>query len=208
MRVLVVEPDRWRELGLTKALEGASDVTPISASEMGDRTWSGVETPAVVLLAERAARTDPKRSLARLRSKFPTAKVLIHGDAVEPAEIADFLSEGADGYFVMSLGEEKLLKAIRVVARGSVWTPEQSIASLVQKSRTATSRGLGNLSPGEQQLLSMLDEGLTNKEMASRMGVAEVTIKARLASLYRRFGLRTRVQLLSYSIRHRLLHRR
>jgi DNA-binding NarL/FixJ family response regulator len=207
MRVLVVEPDRWRELGITKALEGASDVTAISASELGDRTWTGFDTPAVVLLAERAARTDPKRSLARLRSKFPTAKVIIHGDTAEPAEIADFLSEGADGYFTLSLGEEKLLKAIRVVAKGVVWTPEQSIASLVQKSRTATSRGGSNLSAGETHLLTMLDEGLTNKEMAARMGVAEVTIKARLATLYRRFGLRTRVQLLSYAIRHRLLHR-
>ena len=206
MRVLVVDPDRWRELGIASTLQQQPDVTAFCASEMGERTWSGLDAPSVVLLAERAAREDPKRSLSRLRSRFPRARVLIHGDAVEPAEIAEFLSEGADGYFNLSLGEEKLLKAIRVVARGAVWTPEESVVSLVEKSRSMRVPH-GGISAAEQNLLRMLDEGLTNKEMALRLGLAEITIKTRLASLYRRFGVRTRVQLLSYAIRRGLLHR-
>lgn len=207
MHVLVVEPDRWRELGIVRALQDLPGVTAMGGSEIGDRTWSGLDAPSVVMLAEEMARQDPKRSLSRLRSRFPDTPVLIHGDSAEPGEIAEFLSEGADGYFTLALGEEKLFKAIRVVVRGAVWTPEQAVISLVQRSRSSAP-ARQQLSAAEQELLAMLDEGLTNKEMAKRLGLAEITIKTRLATLYRRYNVRTRIQLLSYAIRNKLLHRR
>ena len=61
------------------------------------------------------------------------------------------------------------------------------------------------LNDEEMALLRMLLEGLANKEMAQRLGVAEVTIKARLNKLYKSFGVSTRLQLLSAAIRQGIL---
>ena len=206
MRVLVVEPDRWRELGLCRALDAAPGIVAVPSSDLGDRTWTRAEKPSVVLLAEESARKDPRRSLNRLRSKFPDAKVLVIGDSAEPSEVADLISEGAAGYFSLQLGEDRLLKAIKVVARGGFWTSEKGVAALVQRVRTGRP-GESGLTESDEALLKMLHDGLTNKEMAQRFGLAEVTVKTRLGALYRRYGVRTRVHLLAYALRARLLRK-
>jgi DNA-binding NarL/FixJ family response regulator len=204
VRVLVLDSDRWREMGIARVLDRAGGLTPVLERDLGDMTWSK-SLASVVLVSEASARTEAKKSLTVLRRKFPHARILVHGDQHDPALIADLLTQGADGYFELSLGEEKLIKAIRVVARGAVWLPERAVVSMVDQLRSPARAEA--LAAAELSLLRMLDDGLTNKEMAAQLGVAEITIKTRLARLYRRFGVRSRVQLLSYAIRHRLLTR-
>lgn len=206
MRVLVLDTDSWREMGIARVLERAPGITPVLERDLGDQTWSK-SLASVVLVSELSVRADAKRSLNVIRRKFPNAKILVHGDDADPNDIARLLGEGADGYFALSLGEEKLVKAIRVLQRGSVWIPENAVKSVVHRLRSPQSAQPQSLTPSEHALLRMLDEGLSNKEMAARSGVAEVTIKARMARLYRRFNVRTRVQLLSHAIRKGLLGR-
>jgi DNA-binding NarL/FixJ family response regulator len=64
---------------------------------------------------------------------------------------------------------------------------------------------VGEFSPDDLLVLRFLHEGLSNKEIASKLHVAEVTVKARLGRLYRRFGVNTRLQLLSAAIREGLV---
>jgi DNA-binding NarL/FixJ family response regulator len=204
MRVLVLDTDSWREMGIARVLDRTAGLTPILERDLGDQTLSK-SLASVVLISEAAARTDARRSLRAIRRKFPRARILVHGEQSDAGTIADFLAQGADGYFTLSLGEEKLVKAINVVARGSVWLPENAVTTLVNQLRTDTA--VPPLSTSDRALIQMLADGLTNKEMAAELSVAEITVKTRLARLYRRFGLRTRVQLLSYAMRHGLLSR-
>jgi two-component system, NarL family, response regulator DevR len=202
MRVLVLQSDPWRDMGIARALDRAPGITPILERELGDQTW-GKSLASVVLVAESAARTDAKRSLMRIRTKFPQARILVLGEQNDPSAITDFIAQGADGYFALTLGEEKLVKAVRVLARGSVWLPERAVTTLVGRIRSDGSPP--SITSTDEKLLRMLHEGLTNKEMAQSLGLAEITVKTRLARLYRRFGVRTRVQLLAYVLRHGLL---
>ncbi len=205
MRVLLLNSERWRDGGIARALDRAPGINPILERELGDLTWSR-SLADVVLVSETSVRTDPMRSLGSIRRKFPRARILVHGEECDPAAIASLVAEGADGYFALPLGEEKLVKAVRVVARGAVWIPGAAVASMVKELRSKE-RGAPELSDSEQALLRMLDQGLSNKEMAAQMGLAEITIKTRLARLYRRFGVRTRVQLLSFAVRNGLIPR-
>lgn len=203
MRVLVLESEpSWQDLGIAKLLDSAPGITAVLERDLGDQTWSKAGA-GVVLVSERSARHDARRSLNRLRKKFPHSKILIHGEQSDPDRIAELIAQGADGYFALSLGEDKLLKAIEALAGGEVWTSREAIASIV---RELHGRGAPSLlSTSDEALLKMLEEGLGNKEMAARLGVAEITVKTRLARLYRRFGVNTRVQLLGYAVRNGLL---
>ena len=201
--MLVLDTDFWREMGIARVLERAPGITPILERDLGDLTWSK-SLASIVLVSEQSVRSDARRSLAAIRRKFPNARILVHGDDADATDIAQLLAQGADGYFSMSLGDEKLVKALRVLERGSVWLPEKAVASVVRQLRAPVS-ALTPLSTADYSLLRMLNEGLTNKEMAARFGVAEITIKTRLAKLYRRFNVRTRVQLLSTAIRRGML---
>jgi DNA-binding NarL/FixJ family response regulator len=204
MRVLLLTGERWRDMGIARALDRAPGINPILEGELGDQTWSKA-LASIVLVSEDCARTDAKRSVGAIKRKFPGAKVLVHGDESDPATIAALMAEGADGYFAMSLGEEKLVNAVRTVARGSVWMPRDAIRSVVQRLHAGSSAP--PLTDAERSLLRMLAQGLTNKEMAAELGVAEVTVKTWLARLYRRFNVRSRVQLLSHAVRVGLLPR-
>ena len=199
MRVLVLDSDRWREQGIARVLDRAPGLTPILERELGDQTWSK-SLATVVLVSEEAARHDARRSLRVIRRKFPHAKILVHGHLEDAATIADLVAQGADGYFALALGEEKLVKAIRVVARGSVWLPEKAVSTVVHQLRSGNNPE--TLSNADRNMLRMLADGLSNKEMASELGIAEITVKTRLARLFRRFDVRSRVQLLSYAMRN------
>ena len=193
-------------MGIARVLERAPGITPVLERDLGDMTWSK-SLASIVLVSEISVRADPRRSLNIIRRKFPKARILVHGNDADPTDIAQLLAEGADGYFSLSLGEEKLIKAIRVLERGSLWLPENAVASVVHRLRSPLTLPQADLSGPDRALLQMLDDGLSNKEMATRAGVAEVTIKTRLARLYRRFNVRTRVQLLSAAIHKGLLQR-
>lgn len=206
MRVLVLDHDRWRGHGIARVLDGIPEFTPVLESDLGDQTWSK-SLARVILVSEDSMRNDPRSSPERLRAKFPDVRMLVVGEHNDPAVIAELLTRGADGYFSLQLGEEKLVKALRVLARGSMWMPEEAVVTMVEQLRTGATPTADSLNPAERTLLAMLDEGLTNKEIASRLGVAEITVKTRLARLYRRFGVRSRLQLLSYAMKNRLLSR-
>jgi DNA-binding NarL/FixJ family response regulator len=198
MRVLVLDTDRWREMGIARVLDRTAGLTPVLERDLGDQTISK-SLASVVLISEGAVDSRPLRGI---RKKFPKARILVHGEHTDAATIATFLAQGADGYFTLSLGEEKLVKAINVVARGSVWVPEKAVSSLVKQLHTSE-----DLTAADRALIQMLADGLANKEMAAELNVAEITVKTRLARLYRRFNVKTRVQLLAYAMRSGLLPR-
>lgn len=202
MRVLVLDSDRWREMGIARVLDRAPGLTPVLERDLGDQTWSK-SLATVILVSEESARESSSRSLRAIRRRFPHAKIIVHGYLSDPESITELIAQGADGYFTLTLGDENLVKAIRVVARGAVWLPETAVRSIVQQMRTG--EGSAALSSADRTLLRMLSDGLSNKEMASQLGIAEITVKTRLARLYRRFGVNTRVQLLSYALRHGLV---
>jgi len=205
MRVLVLDSDEWKDLGIARALDRAPGIKPILERDLGDLTWSKSQA-SVILVSDRSIKTDLKRSFVAIRRKFPKARILVHGDETDPATIASFMTQGADGYFTLALGEEKLVKAVQTVAKGSLWMPRDAVTSMVHQLRTGAVAPVP-LAPPEVALLQMLDQGLTNKEMAAQLGLAEITVKTRLARLYRRFGVHTRVQLLSFAVRNGLLPR-
>ena len=194
-------------MGIARVLDRAQDITAILEKDLGDQTLSK-SLASVVLVSEAVTQSDARRSLQAIRRKFPNARILVHGEQDDPSVIARFVADGADGYFALSLGEDKLLKAIRVLARGCMWLPEQAVGTVVHELRDGRTRALEYaLTTQEYDLLKMLEAGLSNKEMATRLGVAEVTVKAHLGRLFRRCGVKTRVQLLAYAMRNRLLSR-
>ena len=188
MRVLVLHTAPWEERVIARAIGRATGMTPVLECDARDAS--------VVLISENALRTNEHASLEHIQHTYPTARILILGDGESPpADIADLVSRGADGYFSMSQGNAKLVSAINIVARGSFWLPDNAM-KLVLKKLHEVPADPAALQPSEQLLLPMLHEGLTNGEIAVRLNIAEITVRTRLSRLYRRFHVRTRRQLI------------
>ena len=191
MRVLVLETAPWPESTIVRALESASGINVVR-----ERDVRGGGSPvAVILLSARTVLNNARRSVPGLQTEYPNARILVVGSDDHPDTIADFISAGADGYFDMARGDARLVEAVHVVSRGSFWLPDHAVALVMKRLRTVPLSS-DALTSSDQALVRMLYEGLTNRQMASRINLAEITVRTRLLRLYRKFHVRTRAQLL------------
>ena len=198
--VLLLESELWRWIGLATFLAGR-DIDVIGTA--GFNVELPEASPDVVLVAHKLIDECGGDLVDRVRRAYPSAMVLVHGDSESMETTATLLTRGARGYFVLSSPCDQLIEAITVVLEGGVWAPRRALVLLAEP--RATPAEARESDDGEQLLLRFLRDGLSNKEIAARLGLAEVTVKARLTRLYRRHGVRTRLQLLSSAIRQKML---
>lgn len=214
--VLLLEPDRWRHIGFAHVLKSEPQIKLIEVDYnriLALRTIPADLHPTVVMLSH-ALLVEFKVSLiSKIKDLFSGANVLVHGYEANIDKIAEILMAGAKGYFLLSGRPENLLESLKFVSKGLIWGPPEAIArSLGRLISLKDVRPLAAradvMSPRERSLVNLLAEGLTNKEIANKVGVAEVTVKFHLAKLYKRFKVQTRLQLLTYALDHGLISAR
>ncbi len=212
--VLLLEPDPWRFRGISVILEDSGDIKVIGDDDFSrilttDQPPDGMD-PQVCVIAHRLVVEYGLSVIPHIKDLFPGVPVLVHGDQESVHASAELLAVGASGYFDLNAPPGYLPKAVVVVARGTMWGPREAVVLMAQRviergERSGKKAQSSDFSAEDLMLLAYLHEGLSNKEIANRLHVAEVTIKARLGRLYRRFGVNTRLQLLSAAIREGLV---
>jgi DNA-binding NarL/FixJ family response regulator len=214
VRVLLLEPDYWRSLGILQILASDASITVLSERDhkkiLSMRTASAALDPDVVIVSHSLTFDYQFSILQHLRRLFPKAQILVAGYDEGLDAIANVLRSGARGYFQLSSEPGRFLEALAVVAKGRVWAPREAVILLMStfspdsiENRAATNPEL--ITSRDAAILKLLQHGLSNKEIAESLGVAEVTIKSHLTKLYRKFGIHTRLELLAYAMTHHLI---
>ncbi len=212
IKLLLLEPDFWRFTGIQHVAERSGQV-----HLLGERHFEKVLTmkrapagvsPAITMLAHRLILNHGIALIPHLRDLFRGTNVIVFGEDDRLELTAAMLAVGARGYFLMSAAGGDLYHALKVIGEGRIWAPREAVALSARGSKPeGDASALTHAAIDERNLLQLLYEGLTNKEMAARFGLAEVTIKARMSRLYRKYGVKTRVQLLATALRRDLLGR-
>lgn len=217
VRVLLLEPDQWRFRAMASILEESGHIAVI-----GERDFSNiltVEEPPerlcweVAVVAHRLVVEYGLSVVAHLKAMMAESFVLVHGDHDSLEGAAQLMAAGASGFFDMSDPAGYLANAVMLVAQSKLWGPREAVALMAQRvieraqreAEPAADTNGDGLSAEDRSLLQFLNEGLSNKEIGTRLGIAEVTVKSRFGRLYRRFGVTTRLQLLSAAMRKGLL---
>lgn len=136
--------------------------------------------------------------LAAVRTQHPGVAVVVVSANDDPRVVRRALDHGAAGYLPKSAGLDELRDAIRSVLACETWLPATLRASVA---RAQSSPGdadlaarLASLSPQQFRVLSLVAEGLLNKQIADRLDVQERTVKAHLTAIFERLGVRNRTQ--------------
>lgn len=206
IQVAVIESDPLRFAGFDVLLESCGDIALSSASLSDIHNTHDVN---VVLLTVRSGR-DLLPSLRTLRPDLP---VIITACSVSDRDILALISYGVKGYVDESSSVHDLEHAIRAVNSGSVWLPRRVLSMFVDKASSAEGRragmiGFQQLTLREKEVLEMLVEGRSNKEIANPLGIEERTVKAHVAKLMRKFGVQNRIMLSVHAINHSLVSAR
>jgi len=146
-----------------------------------------------------AALTD---IISRLRTDRSEMKIVVVGESLDPELIQAVIGAGAKGYLLETSDEREICMAMEVVLDGSVWAPRKVLARLIDASGIGAPAGGGGsesvvdkMTPREQEVLALLMDGGTNRQIAKAMGIDEVTVKAHLGRMLRKTGSSNRIEL-------------
>ncbi len=133
--------------------------------------------------------------LVLLRGQYPQVPVVMISAQEEAAVVARAREFGASGFIPKSSPLETIQQAVRQVLDGEVWWPPQAFEAVsVSDEAKAASAGLASLTPQQFRVLTMVCDGLLNKQIAFELNVSEATIKAHVTAIFRKLGVRTRTQ--------------
>jgi len=142
--------------------------------------------------------------IREMRRLSPGTKIVVLSSAVDPNEELDVLRKGAKGYSG-PVAPDLLYKMVDKVQEGEVWAGRKTIGALLDEYQSTSDAALREhavnppdlqrLTSRERQIVSLLSDGLTNKEIASALSVSVSTIKAHLTKIFRKLGQPDRVRL-------------
>ncbi|MDH3375010.1 MAG: response regulator transcription factor [Gammaproteobacteria bacterium] len=149
------------------------------------------------------------RSTRTIHAKFPDLRVLILCDREQSGLLQEIVNNRFHGFMLISHAADTCAKAIRTVSRGGLWLPRAWLEKAILGPAQAADRDKlrlvvePDLTRRESQAVAYLREGLTNKQIASKLGIKEDTVKKHLHNVYGKLGIRRRTQLIAHNpIRH------
>lgn len=124
-----------------------------------------------------------------------TRSVVLAADDVDPAEVLAALSAGADGWLPLDTDSDRLVDALRAVARGETAVPRVLMSTVLAELRGVRARAvtladgsIRNLAPRELDVLVWLGKGLSTADVSTRLAIGEATVRGYVASAVRKLG--------------------
>lgn len=214
IRVLVADSNQTQSQLLTEALrrQRAFKVAHCQAKLSDCLSAMQAETADVVLLADGVPddRTKLYSILRGLHSAHPMSATVLLLDQYDRELVVDTLRAGARGVFCLALMPFKsLCRCITSVHQGQFWTNTEQMRFIIDAlstplaQRITRSSGQVVLTPREEQIVGLVAEGLTNREIGHELKVKENTVKKSLLRIYDKVGVSNRVELVLYDLSHR-----
>jgi len=203
IRILLVDDQKLMREGLRVLLEMETDLQVVGEAGDGEAALEiyARRRPDVVLMDIRMPGMDGVETTRRLRDRWPEARVIILTTFDDDEYVFEGLRAGALGYLLKDVSGRDLAEAVRTVAGGGALI-EPSVARKVvsefaRLSPPARPPGAGlaePLSEREQEILQLLAQGLSNREIARRLFLAQGTVKNYVTNILHKLGVRDRTQ--------------
>ncbi|MFI5910734.1 response regulator [Dactylosporangium sp. NPDC051541] len=210
IRVVVADDQTAVREGLALMLSLLDDVEVVGEAADGEAALELVAAhrPDVVLMDLRMPRRDGVSATAEIRATHPETRVVVLTTYADDADILAALQAGALGYLTKDAGRVQIAQAVRAAAAGqSVLDPQvqqRLLAAAIQgggaaEPPAATPATVDGLTARETEVLTLIAAGLSNREIAERLYVTEVTVKSHINRLFAKIGVRDRAQAVRYA---------
>ena len=203
IRILLVDDQRLMREGLRILLELEPDLKVVGEAEDGQAALDVYTRlrPDVVLMDVRMPGMDGVEATWRLRERWPDACIIILTTFDDDEYVFEGLRAGARGYLLKDVSGHDLAESVRTVAAGGALI-EPSVARkvvaefarLAPPARPSETALAEPLSDREREILKLLARGLSNGEIASRLSLAQGTVKNYVTAILQKLGARDRTQ--------------
>ncbi|OJX41413.1 MAG: DNA-binding response regulator [Chloroflexi bacterium 44-23] len=202
IKLLIVDDQELFREGLVTLLSLQADFDIVGQASNGEEALLKIVQymPDVVLLDLRMPVMGGVDCTKRIASQFRDVKVIVLTTFDEDELVFDALHAGAFGYLLKDVSPEKLFEAVRAASRGEYYLPPTITAKVMAEftklprtSRKELDGSFESLSRREIEIIRMVSAGLSNKEIAAQLVIAEGTVKNHLTSIFNKLGARDRM---------------
>ncbi|WP_062643510.1 response regulator [Streptomyces maremycinicus] len=202
IRVFLLDDHEVVRRGLTDLLDAEPDISVIGDAGTVDHALARGPAlrPDVAVLDVRLPDGDGISVCRELRSRMPELACLMLTSFDDEEALLDAIMAGASGYVLKQIKGSDLVSAVRTVASGQSMLDPATTARLMRSLRAdpaetpAVPSELASLSPRERDILALIGDGLTNREIGKRLYLSEKTVKNHISRLLAKLGVQRRVQ--------------
>lgn len=206
IRVLLVDDHPVVRAGMAAMLQIVPEENIRVVGEAGNGR-QGIERfkelqPDVTLMDLRMPELDGVEAIRAIRAQHPQARIIVLTTFDGDEDITLALRAGASGYLLKDSPREQLLQAVRSVATGGRFVPPEVAACLVNRDNFEA------LSPRETELLQVIAEGKSNREIANELFITEGTVKFHINRILTKLGASNRSEAVSIALRRGLVRKK
>ncbi|MEV0173584.1 response regulator transcription factor [Streptomyces sp. NPDC050803] len=202
IRVFLLDDHEVVRRGLSDLLDAEADISVVGDAENVEHALvrAPAVRPHVAVLDVRLPDGDGISVCRELRSRMPELAVLMLTSFDDEDALLDAIMAGASGYVLKQIRGSDLVSAVRTVASGQSMLDPATTARLMRSLRAEPAEApteapeLAGLSPREREILGLIGDGLTNREIGKRLYLSEKTVKNHISRLLSKLGVQRRVQ--------------
>ena len=195
IKVMIVDDHMLVRDGINLLLSTFDDIQVISVAESGDKALRlcKQEQPDVILMDLVMPNQDGPETIKLIMKHFPEIKVIALTSFVEEDLVVRSIQAGAIGYLLKNVSAEKLADAIHAATLGQSTIESMAAQILLQASQKPTQVG-DNLTERERQVLALIAEGMTNKEIAQQLSLSYGTVRVYVSHVLAKLGVGNRTE--------------
>ncbi len=210
IKVIIADDHAIVRAGLRTLITSEKDLSLIGEAAGGLEAIEKVHqfSPDVLVLDISMPDKDGIEVIRTLKEEGETCAILVLTVHEDEAMLRESIRFGAAGYILKHAAESELISAIRSVFRGELYIHPKMIRSLLQPEPTTGAPELSTmekLTTREEDVLKLIVQGYTNKQVADELGISIRTVEGHRANLTDKLGIRSRVDLLRYARDHHLI---
>lgn len=212
IRLLLADDHAVVRSGLRLLLEAQPDLAIVGEAENGEEAIRRTAElrPDVVLMDIEMPGMNGIEAARRIKAQSPGTSVLALTMYEDDQYFFEMLRAGASGYVPKRAAPDELASAIRAVSRGEVFIHPSLAGRLVQDylqrcDVEVQEQATGDLTPREQEVLTLIAQGLSNNEIADQLVISAKTVDRHRENIMRKLNLHSRVDLVKYALRKGLI---
>ncbi|MGA9308362.1 MAG: response regulator transcription factor [Candidatus Sulfotelmatobacter sp.] len=202
IKVMVVDDHPLMRVGVASIVNARSDMTVVAQAGTGEEavTLFFKHKPDVTLMDLRLPGMSGVDSIRSIRETHPRARFVVLTTYEGDADIHRALEAGAQGYVIKGMPYQTLVEALQRVHTGGRFLPPPVTRALASRMPDS------ELSAREQEVLSLLASGKSNKDIASTLGISESTVKCHVSAILLRLNVSDRTEAVVTALHRGLIH--
>lgn len=206
MNIIIVDDDPLITSSLKRLIEIESDIKVSGIARNGKEAFELCRqlNPDVVLMDIRMPEMDGVLGTRLIKNHFKNIKVVLLTTFKDEEYIKEAIKSGAEGYILKNQDIESIVDTLKTVAKGNTVLEKEVAATVSSMLRGGTKRNVDDLdlSQRELEILRLLAEGMSNKEISEKLIISEGTVRNYITVMLDKLGFRDRTQLAVYFIRN------